>query len=494
MYPPPQPQQDAAFSLLAPDTKGHKSRHDNWTFRSHPKSQSTTAPFFYQYIFHDGRLPSLTEHHPVRRAETSRPHAQSSQPASRADWQPAGWHIDMPAQQPEMLRSRSLRRKVKHPQLQGDANAPLPPASGTKEKLKRALSLSSVKPRPQPRVAPLQQGPPPQRAGLQEFPPPQSAAPRITSQHFANGSFLVPPTPKITLATPQASPEPTRNSFASSLQSNNFSNFSQGRSSWASNVDDSRDLDFMQHIAQGRLTPSPVHVVERSRDKALARLGITDLPLTPPYTPLPSNAPSIHEQRVSAEWRRPSSEARLDEKLLAMEKQGEKDQRRQEMLKAEQRPKSVVKELMPVERPKSVVKESAPAERPKSVVKEVNPDDEITVASVQPVPMPRPILRRKTSKFTEHLDEAPKPATQVVHFSRPLPTISKPVPKPDHQRAGSEVSALAPRFVNINGPRRSESMRTPVLRTGQWGADKTMVFTAETRSIVAAGSAKLIRW
>jgi len=206
--------------------------------------------------------------------------------------------------------------------------------------------------------------------------------------------------------------------------------------------------------------------------------------MTPPYTPLPSKPSSIYEQYVAQpeQWRRPSVESRLSEKVPVEENRIIKDLRRSQEVSRPAEPRPVVQTpivdlITPV---------GSDKELPKPVFKSQKQDSVNQTGSANE--MPHPILRRKTSRFIEHIETVPtpEPAPIQVHFSRPF----SQTPREPLQRSGSTMTALAQRSVNIQVPKRSESMRQPSRGSGHWGA--AVVCTAEARSVVASGTAKLV--
>ena len=219
-------------------------------------------------------------------------------------------------------------------------------------------------------------------------------------------------------------------------------------------------MAFLRDTAHGRLEPGPAPPTEPRRDKALALLGISHMPLTPPYTPAGSRAPSVHDyhyqsrlnsRRTSAEPRPSYHSLTRDEKPLG---------------KALPRPPSADLDRTPRAAP--------PARREPS-----------GSTAAQDAPPPRMQLKRKTSKFIEHLDEitAAPPAPALILLSAPTPRRGASTRTPSPRRPPSPSPGLM----------RSLSLRTPEMRPGPWtGGSPGVVCTAEARPIVAMGMARLV--
>jgi hypothetical protein len=238
-------------------------------------------------------------------------------------------------------------------------------------------------------------------------------------------------------------------------------NFSLPRSSWTSwGYDDDEDVEldmaFLRDTAHGRLEPGPAPPIELRRDKALALLGISALPLTPPYTPAGSRASSLHDRRYQSRLnsRRTSTEQRLSHHSLSRDE------------------KSVSK---PLPKPPSPDLDRTPRAVPP-------PKQEASTPTTTQDAPPRMQLKRKTSKFIEHLDEIT--AAPAILLSAPTP------------RRGASTRTPSPRLPPSPsaGLMRSLSLRTPEMRPGPWtGGSPGVVCTAEARPIVAMGSARLVR-
>jgi hypothetical protein len=94
---------------------------------------------------------------------------------------------------------------------------------------------------------------------------------------------------------------------------------------------------------------------------------------------------------------------------------------------------------------------------------------------------PRPqVLRRKTSKFIEHLDAS----AEKLNLPLSPPPVVITEPKQTLERSRTVPILGAPQV------RRSISMRTPSPNPASWGA---VVCTAQARPIVAAGHARMIQ-
>jgi len=98
-----------------------------------------------------------------------------------------------------------------------------------------------------------------------------------------------------------------------------------------------------------------------------------------------------------------------------------------------------------------------------------------TQSEVQPAhpPSPRPLLRRKTSKFIEHIDEAlpitfDSPMKKEARKARPSPIFLPPF---DFQLPSPPVPADTPRLERTLSPMRSvtvKAVRSPVPNLGPW--------------------------
>lgn len=416
MYAPPQ------YTQAAPQPSFGDHHKLSTGLLTHIRHHSHQEPFSYEYIFEEGRLPALAEFHPK-----SREHQATKTVPSKPYVQPAS----------NMRRSKSLKRTEKPVQLE---NSQAPPQERTSDKLKRAFSLSGMRSSHSRRAA--------SQSHIKDAPP----VPRRPLNHIA------PPAPEsrvpsLVLPTPSPSPEPIiRNSFNSNRKAH--INYSLPRSSWASFEDDF-DLVFLRESAVGRLSPSPLPTTELRRDKALALLGITDMPISPPYTPAPSTAPSVRDYHSRASSRRPSMENRRSQHIP---------------------PPVDVKKQPNISTP-------AEQETPKPAKQE---QQQTSPEQATPIATPRPqVLRRKTSKFIEHLD------SHAEKLSNPAPTPRVVVTEPKRtvERSSTVPILRAPQPRSSSPVRRSISMKTPSPNPSTWG----VVCTAQARPIVAAGHAKMIQ-
>jgi hypothetical protein len=500
MYPPPQSQRVPAYlafpsgaALSSKQKEDNNSHNSHWIFRSYAKPphhhsqhhrhhHSQTTPFAYEYVLQDGHLPVLAETTPLKKTLSTRlppsPPLDSQEKQltqlRRAPTAPQQPQQASALQSSDMFRRKSLRRKEKQVHFDGPDLPPSPPSASKTDKLRRALSLTGMRSSSSSRNVTPQRSP----RLLSEPMMPQQVIPdsppeRISSRRMGP-SFLIPPTPRVQVPTPEASPEPTRSSFASSMQSGHSHIPHHIRTSWISQDEEQRDLHLMHYMAMGRLTPSPVPSFGGHREKAFATLGITDMPMTPPYTPAGSTAPSVHEVPI----RRGSAETRFSSQRQSM---------------AESHRHSAIEEpqLEKVERLASPRTSPNDSPRLQQLPKQPSPDEIRPVDAASPETI-RPFLRRKTSKFTEHLDphtEVPKPLMQApVHASLPpVPIIN--LPKTRSERTASSANQLPRPLMAMQLPKRSESMRTPSPNPDQW---EVVVQMARARPVVAAGTAKLI--
>lgn len=475
MYPPPQSEprgEDMLFNQIQPENQQTRTR------RSHMKSlsHSHTAPFAYEYVIEDGKIPFLAELHPVK----SRNFKQ------RRPLQEVHVHNDI-----AMHRQGPQQRNDK--QLTFDmpvARPAMDTIEKTKSQLKRAFSLSGIKSSAQSRYFP------------------SSTQPKSTSPPARNDSTrsappnISPPIPNLILPTPSTTPDleqrwdAFRNSIhsdASRAPSSTYKsvNFSLPRSSWASSTDeeDQLDLQFMRETAQGRFTPNPQPQYGMRRNKALQILGISQFPLTPPYTPSHSAAPSIYDQsRLNS--RRASMEQRISHHSTA-----EKDKPLPSYPPLTDFP-STPEQSKPStpegdKTPRApLVQEPVEQETPRPLQAPVR--QEVVLESATQT-TPRPTLKRKTSKFTEHLDTSPRRDSgtekkQLMSSVAPprIPLLLFPQPR----RSENSFELLTPPIPQLPPSpalRRHESVRTP--SPSNWG---NVVFTAQARPIVAMGNARLI--
>jgi hypothetical protein len=424
MYPPPQ--HHPPLSVARPDAWKNIVPH----LHSHPDA------FAYEYIFEDGRLPFLAELQPKNKKDVK-----------------TSVTVTIPAHH-QVKRNKS-RAFEERPFYRVETTISAAPAvEKTSDKLRRAFSLRSSNNNRSATPAPRRQPPPPasipRKASLQNTAP-RSEAPRV---------------PSLVLPTPSPSPEP--HSDWSSHSSAKSINFSLPRSSWTSwecgDDDDAERLDmaFLRDTAHGRLEPGPAPPTEPRRDKALALLGISHMPLTPPYTPAGSRAPSVHDyyhHQSRLNSRRTSAEQRPSHHWLAPDEKP--------LSKALPRPPSADLDRTP---------RAAPPAR----------QEPSGSTAAQDAPPPRMQLKRKTSKFIEHLDEisaAPPAAPPAMLLSAPTP------------RRGASTRTPSPRLPPSPSPglTRSQSLRTPEMRPGPWtGGSPGVVCMAEARPIVAMGMARLV--
>ncbi|KAF2668508.1 hypothetical protein BT63DRAFT_425817 [Microthyrium microscopicum] len=421
MYPPPQTHLPAPPSpKLAPDP-----HHLATVLRAYSNRHTHPEPFSYEYIFEEGKLPLLAEFHPKpRRHQPDRTLPSQPQVSSSG----------------KLQRSMTSKRNEKRTHFDlTPSTIPTPAPESTSDKLKRAFSLSGMR------------SSSPKRSFSQSRPR-QAPIPRRISTTATPSDSRVP---SLVLPTPSPSPDPERSSFASSHK--DFLppvNYSLPRASWASYDDeDYHDLTYLRENAVGRLSPSPLPTMEFRRDKALALLGITD-PMSPPYTPAGSKAPSFVGQHSRVSSRRTSTETRRSQHFPHPD----------DTPRAPSRPANIREET-----PKSM---PAPFD-----------EDIITVVqgSTIEAPRPRPPLRRKTSKFIEHLDAN---ADKLVGNTRPPLVIV------------TEAKAQTEPMLLHSAPRTAGSLRTESLGTSSstpkhasWGAE---VCTAQARPIVATGHGRII--
>jgi len=333
-----------------------------------------------------------------------------------------------------------------------------------------------------------------------------------------------PPPAKDTITTPHQLPTlilpssqtPTPDPL-SSLPSSSFNiNFSLPRSSWASTtttssaastvstIDDADHAslaNFLRDSAHGRLSPARLPRTEMRRDKALALLGITDAPWTPPWTPVGSASVSRGtsrrtsvEQTVGGHSRYGGFASRSSSQRSTLSYQAAAGRR------ASQASTSESEQATP---------------RPSRHV------PSFSVAEEEQQPIPRPILKRKQSKFTEHLDLSPRPAPAKPVSLSPSSLVVKPLPAPrlEHphsnvtKRLSAEERSLIAPFLDTPcpsppalGPRasmmlgdgtsglgvalsRSQSMRSP---RNSWRSGEMEMCMAEAKPIVRRGSARLV--
>lgn len=426
-------------------------------------SQSHPAPFAYEYVFEDGKMPFLAELHPTKTKDI-----KAEEPTQQTIHHGGS----------SIQRQLSLKRKDR--QLHFDLPTAMPnmqTLERTTSKLKRAFSLSGIKSSSQSKYFP---------SATQEF---KTATTPVRNDSTRSAPPAIsPPVPDLILPTPSSSPIPTqteeafRNSIFSNSSGYRSINFSLPRSSWASstNAEDQMDLQFVRETAQGRFSPNPSPTYGMRRNKALAILGITEMPLTPPYTPSASAAPSIYDSYSHLNSRRPSVEYRLSQ-LAAKE---EKPLPSYPILldvpsmTAPQMQPSQMQPSTPLQANQSTPEADKTPRPPHAVEKTPVEEESPTMAT------PRPQLKRKTSKFIEHIDTTPEKISLLAPPKAPIFATVKPM--------SQMVPLLAPptRKLPVSpGLRRSESMRTPSPRQSHWG---TVVCTAEARPIVAMGTARLI--
>lgn len=130
MYIPPQLDGDTSSHpqtyLFSPVGIGRKEKREQWIWKGEIKESTRPQPFSYEYVIEDGKLPTITVHHP--------PNATNSAPAQRK--------LSKRTRPPGLERHSS-------PASPGYSPPPVSPRSnstaGTSTKLKRALSLASLR-------------------------------------------------------------------------------------------------------------------------------------------------------------------------------------------------------------------------------------------------------------------------------------------------------------------------------------------------------------
>jgi hypothetical protein len=448
MYPPPQ---SAALNESTNDLQRHST--DQPRLKSHFKafSHSHPAPFAYEYIVEDGKMPFLAELHPMKTKDLKQTESvQETLIHSRSS---------------SLRRDSSLKRKERHPQFDLSASkATMPTFEKTTDKLKRAFSLSGLKSSSSSRHSSVASSNHKQLSSPARNDSTRSAPPAIT-----------PPVPSLILPTPSPSPDlgPIPDFLRNSMHSHSTFrslNSSLPRSSWASETDeeDLMDLHFVRETAQGRFSPNPTPVYGLRRNKALAILGITDMPLTPPYSPSHSAAPSIYDHSRE-DSRRASVEHRLSQLV--------KDDK--PLPNYPSLPEPTTPARISPSTPEGDKTPKAPALPTRPQVKEQSPTDTT----------PRPALKRKTSRFIEHIDITPEKTSFLSKVT---------LPRTQFLFSSDQAASTFPLTVPILPPptrplppspglRRSESMRTPSPR-----ASSSVVCMAEARPIVAVGTARLI--
>jgi hypothetical protein len=462
MYPPPQsvPLDEGMIPSQQVQSEENTVKSHKSHMRSH--SHAHPAPFAYEYVFEEGKMPFLAELHPMKTKDM-----KAKQPTQETVLHSGSG----------MQRQRSLKRKDR--QLHFDIPTAMPTMQSlerTTSKLKRAFSLSGIK-STQSKYFP---------SATQEVKP--STLPMRNDSTRSAPPGISPPIPDLILPTPSPSPEPfqpidtLRNSvFSNSSSAYRSVNFSLPRSSWASstNAEDQMDLQFVRETAQGRFSPNPAPTYGMRRNKALAILGITEMPLTPPYTPSASAAPSIYDSHSRLNSRRPSVEYRLSQLAAKDEKPLpsypiilDVPSLSVPQMKRTTPPPHAYPATPVTPEGEKTPKAAATVEQPS--VEEESPS----------MATPRPVLKRKTSKFIEHLDNTPEIKFSIALPKAPVLANVEPV--------SPLVPLLEPptrRIPLSSGLRRSESMRTPSPRPGPWG---NVVCMAEARPIVAMGTARLI--
>jgi hypothetical protein len=492
MYQPPQ---ESNMLLDDSQIEPFHPEYERDSFLSHFKLHTHAAPFSYEYVFEDGRLPFLSEIHPVKKKNLPSIFGMPAFPDDKHD------------------------------------------KESTKSKMKRALSLSR-----KPHV----------RSVSHQIPRIETHIPRIEAP--------VQIAPKLILPTPSTSPEP----YSVSRSSSNANT----RSSWASMDDDEHDLALLDETAMGRLDTKRISTptYELRRDKAFALLGI-DMPMTPPYTPAGSKAPSIANQ------------SRLNSRRTSVEQQRLSHHSHTQFHNHLHSPHN---QLTDAHFTESKKESSGPSTFDTSMEKTPKASSQEYQTQIKPVQSPtydaprwplatipsspRPTLKRKQSKFIEHLDEAsqqqttaqgpvstpiaqapisspttahapmstptqaqasvptvPQTATQapaplvlfpkIVPPRKPLPlnpashitSAEPPITLPENlppsfpanwpltlpslpiSEGADEITPCEVQYPSHLMPRRSMSTREPARKS--WGA---VVCTAQARPIVAMGSAKLV--
>jgi hypothetical protein len=472
MYTPPQSEVPEEGLISRQPSTASKSSH---SFKSHFRSFSHQhpAPFAYEYVFEDGKIPFLAELHPVKKSDLRSSQASSQRSSS---------HNLNSTNTSTMQRQTSLKRKERHLHFDIPMGIPTMQDFGINtDKLKRALSLSGPKSHQAQNLHPLDtsMGNAPQRSNSTHSAPP-----------------LVVPT--LVLPTPPSSPDLSKEQehmrislHSGSMQSRSSgyrnTNFSLPRSSWASSTDeeDQLDLQFIREAAQGRFSSNPTPHYGMRRNKALQILGITEMPMTPPYTPAHSASPSIYDPQSRINSRRTSFENRYahfmkDDSHLPMYTSAHSY-----MQPSPHEPltptSSIDKPITPTTKPSTPSSENTPQDgtghqmtdnditpRPRRFYG-VQPSISVEDYGLPPTPPPR--ARPQASKFTEHLNDTPI-LQQAVLALQPRPSLKA-------ERSGSTVS-IDSEFSSL----LPESRRLSVA--------SNLVCTAEAQTVVAMGSAKLI--
>lgn len=151
MYTPPQLDDDTSAQphtyLFSPVGIGRRERREQWIWKEEIRESSRPQPFSYEYVIEDGKLPTITVRHPTNAANSTPVQTQ-----------------------------RKLSKRTRPPGLDRHSSPASPgyssppasprPTTTTTTKLKRALSLASI------RV---------QRSSFEEEKKPLPALPRIES-------------------------------------------------------------------------------------------------------------------------------------------------------------------------------------------------------------------------------------------------------------------------------------------------------------------------
>jgi hypothetical protein len=317
MYPPPQtsffyddtpPSSPLEVQLptfeISPAREGDKEKkeHRKWLGHSE-KTKKHPTPFSYEYVVTEGKLVGLAEFHPDN---DYLHYSSSSRGSSRT-----------PSRTQSSRSTPRTSRTFERRSGEGDRLMPPPPPPSPKkttEKLKRALSLSNVKGRPNPEKK--------TKTPPMPTPPPVSPMDVPSPKHITEPFGPTPPlSPRRSFEEPRPAPQPPlRNMTGISTQ------------------------------------------------------------ITPPASPKQSS-----EVSTSIPKRTPS--------------------------------RLITKPLPPTVLNKEAVFEG-PRRRPTIITTEVNP----MVAQIEQASRPRPPLRRKTSKFIEHIDTAP-PEDEKADASHPMPSL-----------------------------------------------------------------------
>lgn len=125
MYTPPQLDDDTSSQphtyLFQPVGIGRKEKREQWIWKGEIKEPRRPQPFSYEYVIEDGKLPTITVHHPTN--------ATNSAPVQR--------------KLSKKTRPIGLER---HSSPASPGYSPPPPSpTPTTTKLKRALSLASIR-------------------------------------------------------------------------------------------------------------------------------------------------------------------------------------------------------------------------------------------------------------------------------------------------------------------------------------------------------------